>query len=373
MTFTEKLSRTESRLRPAVSKLPPSVTAAVYSYGRKFFLNRLINDKPGINFTAPQEFNLKLWELNFGNCLFNAAGMFKSGKGYEIVYAQGAGAFLAGTTTAMPREGNIKKHILHPFMPLPRSGAALNWMGLPNAGHAETARLLSKVGHKKLCPIGASISADPIDNFDAKMIGVIEGLELYNKAAVCFIELNESCPNVPHGSSAKNSSGLDENLVKRLSYISEKFLKKRQNNYPVTVKFSNDTNPEQIPALIDLLTDLEFDGINLGNTSVKYEIHKNDIDSKELKPYRYFIDNFGGGISGAPLKDISLELAAVAAHYLSTISAGREFHVIRTGGIDSPEDLQISRKAGISLNQWFTGYFENFARHGHRLYEVILS
>jgi hypothetical protein len=51
----------------------------------------------------------------------------------------------------------------------------------------------------------------------------------------------------------------------------------------------------------------------------------------------------------------------------------QEFHVIRTGGIESKQDLEDSERAGISLNQWFTGYFENFARYGHNVYKQMLS
>jgi len=30
-----------------------------------------------------------------------------------------------------------------------------------------------------------------------------------------------------------------------------------------------------------------------------------------------------------------------------------------------------SEKAGISMNQWFTGYFERFAKHGHGTYHEL--
>jgi hypothetical protein len=49
----------------------------------------------------------------------------------EVAARQGAGGWLAGSTTARPRAGNAGT----PFVPYPRSGAASNWLGLPNPGH----------------------------------------------------------------------------------------------------------------------------------------------------------------------------------------------------------------------------------------------
>ena len=61
------------------------------------------------------------------------------------------------------------------------------------------------------------------------------------------------------------------------------------------------------------------------------------------------------------------------AEYLKSGSPSQEFHVIRTGGIETLQDIQDSERAGISLNQWFTGYFENFASHGHKVYEELFA
>ena len=41
--------------------------------------------------------------------------------------------------------------------------------------------------------------------------------------------------------------------------------------------------------------------------------------------------------------------------------------------IETLKDIQESEKAGISLNQWYTGYFENFAKHGHDVYDKLFD
>ena len=141
---------------------------------------------------------------------------------------------------------------------------------------------------------------------------------------------------------------------------------------PVLVKFSNDTETEQIPALLDLLFELGYDGVNFGNTSTDYDKRRERIDLGERKLFDFYTRVFGGGVSGRSLKEISLELASRAVEYLRAGAPSQEFHIIRTGGIETWEDIQNSERAGISLNQWYTGYFESFAEHGHNVYKKLL-
>ena len=368
MTLMELISRVEGKLRPFITKLPPSAVVRLYSGVRKHFLSQLEKDLPEKPIEVPEEHNVRLWDIDFGCNLLNAAGMFKNGNGYNVAAYQGAGAYLAGTTTAVPREGNKKDGILHPFSPYPGSGAALNWMGLPNMGHAAVAKKLSSVPHLKKCPVGASLGVAPEQEGKTAMAGLLEGMQLYEKAAVEFLEINESCPNVPHNDDRDETTGLDKNLIDRLGYISKHYLIERKHHLPVVVKFSNDLDIEKLPQLMDILIDMKFDGVNFGNTSTEYELMEEGIIEPEIKSYKYFHRKYGGGLSGKPLRKKSLELASAAVEYLSRIDPDHEFHVIRTGGISTAKDLKESFDAGISLNQWFTGYFDVFSEYGHRLY-----
>ena len=333
----------------------------------------LSNDKSSDKVLIPDEFKRKLWGIEFNSPLFNAAGMFKKGEAYYTVASQGAGAYLSGTTTSKIRTGNKKNGFVHPVAPYIKSGIASNWMGLPNEGHAIVAERLSRLEKQKECPIGASISADPSQSGLEAMNGVLEGLKLFTKANVDFIELNESCPNVDHEHSEEYIDGIDKSLVERLEYISKNYIIKHGTGIPLIVKFSNDTNHDQVTSLINLLLTLRFSGVNFGNTSTKYEYHKDFIDKSESKTFDYFITNFGGGISGTSLKSSSYSLASQAVKYAKVLNPTHEFHVIRTGGIESADDVAASEKSGIALNQWFTAYWEKFALHGHKLYENLFE
>ena len=373
MTITEFLSKFDSLARPVLLDISPALTSKIYSFGRKEFLKRMSSEIPEDLFIPDSSNSIRLCGITFGSRLFNSAGMFKSGNGYELCRVQGAGSFLAGTTTSKPRKGNFKNGVWHPFLPLPKSKAALNWMGLPNEGHSVVAYRLSNIKKSKGCPVGASVSIDPDMNSIEGLPLLVKGLKKYQISGVDYIELNESCPNVEHEHSGELINGLNKSLVERLEYIKTNFLDKQIRLLPVFVKFSVDTQLELVPKIIDILIDLGFDGVNFGNTAKEYYHYKSLLNSKELKGFEYFTNTFGGGLSGRPLKSKSLELAKTAVQYKNKKNLVKEFVVIRTGGIENKSDLQDSINAGIDLNQWFTGYFEMFSKYGHSLYQELLS
>ncbi len=370
MTITELLAKSDIPLRRILTQLSPQLSVFFYSYVRKIFLKLLAAENIPERRIMPDEFRKVLWDIDFSVPLFNSAGMFKTGDGYQTVARQGAGAFLAGTTTKGGRKGNFKNNILHPFISLPRSAIALNWMGLPNPGHNAVAKKLAGIDKISGCPLGASISADPEASEADGLQGLLLGLQQYDRAGVDFIEINESCPNVPSHHS-KQHDNLDEGFIKRMEYVSEHFLSKRNRRLPLIVKFSVDTANTNIPLILDLLFDLGFDGINIGNTSVQYSEIQGEVNPQEKKLFDYFTQTYGGGVSGTVLKDKSLRSCTIAAEYLNKNQPKQEFHIIRTGGVENTNDVRESLENGISLCQWFTGYFDSFIKYGHDIYKEI--
>ncbi|MFH1916484.1 MAG: hypothetical protein ABIJ21_04420 [Nanoarchaeota archaeon] len=340
---------------PILTKFP-KFTIELYSHFRPKYITSLVNTIPLENYGPSPHLQRTLWGLSFASPLMNAAGMFKNGEGYLLCKNQGAGAYLAGTTTYHKQKGNRKEGILMPFVPYRLSHAGSNWLGLPNASHAVVASQLESIDKDYSFPVGASISlADTPQE-------VISGMHAYEQAHVDYLELNESCPNVI-------SQG---NLESKLKVINKEFLQGRTCRLPVIVKLSLDTLPEHIPRLVAMLISYGMDGLNLGNTSTRYSALRERINPKERNLYDYFTTTFGGGISGLPLKEDSLLLSRLAVESARK-HASSEFHVFRTGGISSSDDIIASEEAGISMNQWYTGYFEHFAQEGHRVYANIYA
>ncbi len=361
------LARWENKLRTFATRLPPQIVVSKYSSGRLDFLAKLKEEISSETYIPPKELSRELWGILFRSPIMNSAGMFKNGECYGMVAKQGAGAYIGGTGTWNPRRGNEKQGIYLPFVPYPRSHSASNWLGLPNDGdeiNSKRAFALKKIEN---CPVGWSIMGSPDLQGKDKLKHLIDGIKLYEKAGVDFIEINESCPNTLNGRPQ------DDDLAKRLIYIKDNFLDQRSRRIPIIVKFSNDTEIRQLPILLDILFALGYDGVNFGNTSIAYYKRREKIIESERKLYDFFTRTFGGGVSGRSLKESSLELASRAVEYKRAGAPSQEFHVIRTGGIESWSDIQDSERAGIWLNQWYTGYFENFAQYGHGLYKKLLE
>lgn len=369
MSVLEMLARAEHALRPSLSALPPKLVTRLFSAGRTTFSKRFSAERPEQR--SPEFTPVKAWDLTFRSPIWNAAGMFKYGEGYEVVSRQGAGGYVAGTTTSRPRTGNEKSGVRWPTVSYARSHSASNWMGLPNEGHAVVAKRLAALTKTAGTPIGASVSSEPLLEESTAIAELIEGMQMYAQAGVDYLELNESCPNVPGGHGGHGGPSLDDGLIARLERVSSHFLKKRMRRLPVVVKFSVDTNPKQLDDLIRMLVALDYDGIILGNTSTQYAHHRHGIHTQDRPLYDTFTSQFGGGLSGQILREDSLELATRAQEIVSQIKPSHEFHVIRCGGISSAEDLKASARHGVVLNQWYTGYYERFGVDGHDVYQKL--
>ncbi len=365
------LANWESKLRPLLTRFPPKTVVSRYSSGRLNFLAKLKDEIPQETYFPPEDLSRKLWGIRFRSPIMNAAGMFKNGECYEMVARQGAGGYIGGTGTWNPRRGNERGAIYLPFVPYPKSHSASNCLGLPNDGDETNSQRATQLERIAGTPVGWSVMGSPDLQGKEKLQHLVKGMRFYQEAGVDFLEINESCPNVH--ALVQDARYELIGIKLRLRDIKDRFLEERTRRLPVIVKFSTDTSVSHIPEILDILFDLGYDGVNFGNTSTDYAKRREEIDPTERKLYDFFTQTFGGGVSGRPLKESSLELASHAVEYLNAGPPPQEFHVIRTGGIETWKDIQESEQAGISLNQWFTGYHKNFSKHDHDLYRELFE
>lgn len=364
--FTLRLAQASHKYSSSIGKvLPKKYLIRFESLCRSYFMHKLYAETPATAYFLPDaKWHRTLWGLKFQTPLMNSAGMFKNGEGYDLVAKQGAGGYLAGTSTFNPRAGNTIHGIQHPFISLAKSQISLNSLGLPNLGDEILASQIITQHKQPNCPIGWSVMRSSDYDSATGMINLIKSLWLYHdNPQIDFIELNESCPNV------KLDGG---GLAERLELIAANFLLKRKRNLPVILKLSNSITLATLTNILDMVVRYKFDGINLGNTATNYASYREAVDIQERALFDYFTKNYGGGIGGNCLKHNSLQLCSTAAQYIKKLSIDYEFHVIRTGGVNSLSDILQSEQAGISLNQWYTGYFTNYLHNANSVYENLL-
>jgi dihydroorotate dehydrogenase len=359
------LSKLYNKLQVFIHYLPKHQQVKIASWGRSYFMQEFVQKRGFPSYIPPVKLATKMWGIDFRTPISNAAGMFKNGDGYDIVAKLGAGAYIGGTSTNNKRKGNNKNNIKLPFISLDKSRAAINWLGLPNLGDDILSNKLITKNKITGCPIGWSVMRSPDYNETDGMERLIKSLWLYHdNPQIDFIEINESCPNI------QNSS---VNIIARLEIISKEFLKKRNRHLPVVIKLSNDISYLSLDSLIPYLISLGYDGVNIGNTSTIYDNWVSKIDDSEQYMFNYFTKTYGGGVSGEVLRDNSLKLCTHAVEIIAKLKPTQEFHVIRTGGINSFSDLLLSQKSGISFNQWYTGFFDSYSKHGDRIYQEFFN
>lgn len=335
------------------------------SFGRLQFMKNFAEYSPEFSYVPPEYLSVSAWGLNFRSSLMNSAGMFKNGEGYDTVAKLGAGGYIGGTSTVNPRIGNAKNGVTLPFITFPKSKVAINWLGLPNLGDDVLSEKIISTNKVADCPIGWSVMRSPdFPEADGLQLLIRSLWKYHNNLQIDFLEINESCPNI------KNGGG---SIFPRLKIISQEFIAKKERRLPVIIKLSNDITIESLSQLLPEIISLGFDGINLGNTSTAYKVIRPQICDNDKMLFDYFTCEFGGGISGAVLKQKSLELCAVSAEIIEKLKPDHEFHIIRSGGISSSDDIKESIAHGVTLNQWYTGFFECFNNYSDKVYQKIYN
>ena len=115
----------------------------------------------------------------------------------------------------------------------------------------------------------------------------------------------------------------------------------------MVVKVAPDLSNAQVKSLAKILTKNNIDGVIATNTSISRPINLENYIKAEEK----------GGLSGAPIKDISNKVVSL----LSMELKGR-IPIIGCGGIMNELDAQDRISSGAELLQIYTGFIYNGPR-----------
>lgn len=269
--------------------------------------------------------------LTFKNPVGLAAGLDKNGDCLDGFAALGFGFLEIGTLTPRPQDGNPKPRLFR----LVEHEAIINRMGFNNKG---IDYFLQQAAHSHYAGIlGVNIGKNantPIEN------ALEDYLICLSKAygVASYITVNISSPNT------KNLRQLQQgdDLRHLMSALKEEQLKlniEHGRYVPLALKIAPDLTPSEVTHIATLLLEFNIDGVIASNTTISRPGVGQHLHAHEM-----------GGLSGAPLKEMSTQIVRLLAQELNG-----QIPIIAVGGILSANDAAEKFEAGASLVQLYTG------------------
>lgn len=268
--------------------------------------------------------------LTFESPFGVAAGFDKDVKGAAGLHALGFGHVEVGTLTAIPQDGNPRPRL---FRLIP-DRAVINRMGFNNRGAEAAASRLRRLRRRsRRAVLGVNIGK-------SRVVDVADATADYVRSATLlapladYLVVNVSSPNTP------GLRGLQ--AVETLRPLLEA-VRDTAGATPLLVKIAPDLPDDEIVAIADLAVELGLAGLIATNTTISRERLVTDVATIAAAG--------DGGLSGAPLKERSLEVLRLVR---TTVPS--EFCVISVGGVDTAADVRERLDAGATLVQGYTGF-----------------
>ena len=316
-------------LRSLMFKLPAETSHdlaldMIGAAGRLRLADRLVRPVPA----QPVE----VMGLTFDNPVGLAAGLDKNAIAVDGLAAMGFGFVEVGTVTPRPQPGNPKPRLFR----LAEHEAIINRFGFNNLGVDAMLDRLAASRYRGVLGVNIGKNAvTPVEN------AVDDYLYCMRKVYSCasYITVNLSSPNTPGLRTLQYGDALKQLLAQIKTCQLE--LSDQQGRYvPIAIKIAPDMTPEEVQLVAGTLLEQGMDAVIATNTTL-------DRTAVADSP---FADE-SGGLSGAPLTDVSTEVVRLLAGELK----GR-MPIIGVGGIFSGADAADKMAAGASLVQLYSGF-----------------
>ncbi|KKI16882.1 MULTISPECIES: quinone-dependent dihydroorotate dehydrogenase [unclassified Leucobacter] len=268
--------------------------------------------------------------LDFPSPFGLAAGFDKNAEGILGLGAFGFGHVEVGTLTRHAQPGNPKPRMHR----LVDDRGLINRMGFNNGGSAAAVARIERARLSRHRPIiGVNIGKSRVTEVDDAVQDYVWSAQRLAPVAD-YLAVNVSSPNTP------GLRGLQELSMLR-PLLAE--VRDAAQGTPLLVKIAPDLDDPQIDGIVDLVGELGLDGIIATNTTISRE---------GLTAPASEVEAMGaGGLSGAPLKERSLEVL----HRIRA-AAPADLCVVSVGGITTAADVRERLDAGATLVQGFTAY-----------------
>ncbi|GAA4927786.1 quinone-dependent dihydroorotate dehydrogenase [Streptomyces coeruleoprunus] len=277
-----------------------------------------------------------------------AAGFDKNAVAIDGMAMLGFDHVEIGTVTGEPQPGNPKKRLFR----LVPDRALINRMGFNNEGSAAVARRL----HARV-PVFRTVVGVNIGK--TKVVPEAEAVADYVKsterlaAHADYLVVNVSSPNTPGLRNLQATEALRP-LLTAVREAADRTVTGRR--VPLLVKIAPDLADEDVDAVADLAVELGLDGIIATNTTIARVGLGLTSDPALVKET--------GGLSGAPLKERSLE---VLRRLYARV--GDRLVLVGVGGIENAEDAWQRILAGATLVQGYSAFIyegPSYARAIHK-------
>ena len=311
-----------SKIRSLIFKLDPETAHDLAIKALKF--NPIPQDKIKNN-------NLIQTEI-FGKVVPNpigiAAGFDKDAEVYNPLFKLGFGFVEVGTVTPVNQYGNPKPRIFR----LEEDMALINRLGFNNSGSEKVRSRIISNSPKGLFGINIGPNKDTNNRLEDYLICF---RKFYNLAD--YLTINISSPNTENLRKLHENNYL-EKLLYQLKYKQNSLNKFYKSSKPLFFKISPDLEDSQLEEIAKALNKFEIEGVIVSNTT---ESRPNLFDNKKSEK---------GGLSGNPLKSISLNVLKKFKNYLNS-----NVTIIGSGGIISADDAEEKLNNGANLVQIYSG------------------
>lgn len=282
-----------------------------------------------------------LFGLSFPNPIGLSAGYDKNGAVLDALLGLGFGFVEAGSITPKPQAGNPKPRIFR----LTEDQAVINRLGFNNKGLDVATRNFKSPRRAGI--VGANLGANK-DSED-RIADYVLGLKALAPHAD-YVTVNISSPNTP-GLRALQGKGELEELLGRLMQARAEQPNVADQAKPLLLKIAPDLTGEDKRDIAEVAISMKLDGLIATNTTISRPDTLRSDHKLET-----------GGLSGRPLKDLSLQL--VKDMYQLTSGT---IPIIGVGGISSAEDALERIKAGASLVQLYSAMVYEGPYLAHRI------
>jgi dihydroorotate dehydrogenase len=261
-----------------------------------------------------------------------AAGLDKEAEVFEAFGAVGFGFVEVGTVTSLAQPGNPLPRLFR----LKEDRALLNRMGFNNHGAAAAARKLAK---SRRTLVGANIGRSKVTPNEAAVADYVTSTELLAPHAD-YMVINVSSPNTPN----LRELQAVETLRPLITGVQQAILRAAPGrSVPLLLKVAPDLHEDDVDAIADLALELSLAGIIATNTTISRE---------GLRTPRAQVEALGnGGISGAPLKERSLQVLRRLRKRV-----GSRLLLVAAGGIETADDAWQRICAGATLVQIYSAF-----------------